>query len=131
MTLSMAAKLAAVVLLAPLFLLPALDLALLCLWIGNIYMKAQLSVKREMSNAKSPVIEVLGSAIAGLSKSTQRTACILALILIPLHSASIRAYSAQSAFKAKMLYRVDRYVRVARTLYNVNRYGCSCYFQVM
>jgi hypothetical protein len=37
-------------------------------WIGRIYMKAQLSVKREMSNAKVPVLGHFGAAIAGLSE---------------------------------------------------------------
>ena len=31
-------------------------------------MKSQLSVKREMSNAKAPVVAVLNSAIVGLGK---------------------------------------------------------------
>jgi hypothetical protein len=25
-------------------------------WVGNVYIKAQLSVKREMSNAKAPIL---------------------------------------------------------------------------
>lgn len=66
----MVAKLAAVVLLAPTFLLPALITASICFWFGKLYMKAQLSLKREMSNAKSPIIEVLGATMGGLSKLT-------------------------------------------------------------
>lgn len=67
-TLTMASKLAAVVLLAPTFLLPALITATICFWFGRLYMKAQLSVKREMSNAKSPILEVLGATMGGLGE---------------------------------------------------------------
>ncbi len=35
-------------------------------WLGHVYMKAQLAVKRERSNARSPVIGHFGAAIAGL-----------------------------------------------------------------
>lgn len=37
-------------------------------WLGLIYLKAQLSVKREWSNAKSPVVSQVGTAIAGISE---------------------------------------------------------------
>jgi hypothetical protein len=50
------------------FLLPGLFIGLLGGWVGCIYLKAQLSVKREMSNAKAPVLGHFGAAIAGLSK---------------------------------------------------------------
>jgi hypothetical protein len=36
--------------------------------LGAIYMKGQLSVKREQSNAKAPVIGVFSGTIGGLSK---------------------------------------------------------------
>lgn len=35
---------------------------------GNVYIRSQLSIKREMSNAKAPVLGAFGSAISGLSK---------------------------------------------------------------
>lgn len=35
--------------------------------VGNIYMKAQLTVKREMSKAKAPVIAHFGASIEGIS----------------------------------------------------------------
>ncbi len=49
-------KLSAVVLMTPIFLIPGTIIATLGVWIGQIYMAAQLSVKREMSNAKAPVV---------------------------------------------------------------------------
>lgn len=68
-TVSAVVKLAAVVAYTPSFLVPGSVVAILGLWLGNVYIKAQLSVKREMSNAKSPVLGILGGAIGGLSKS--------------------------------------------------------------
>ena len=64
--LSVVTRLGAVVLFTPTFLLPALGVAAFGAWLGQVYMKAQLSVKREMSTAKAPVMAILGSAIAGL-----------------------------------------------------------------
>ena len=49
-------KMAAVVAFSPIFLIPAILVALIGGIIGNIFMKSQLSVKREMSNAKAPVL---------------------------------------------------------------------------
>jgi hypothetical protein len=55
-TITMFVKLAGVVLMTPIFLVPGIVLGAFGGWIGQIYMAAQLSVKREMSNAKSPVV---------------------------------------------------------------------------
>ena len=64
----MVTKLGAVVVYAPAFLVPGVMVALVGTWLGSVYIKAQLSVRREMSNAKSPVLETLGSALAGLGE---------------------------------------------------------------
>lgn len=68
---SMLLKLCAVVIMSPLFLAPGVIVFLFGGWCGQIYMKAQLSVKREMSNARSPVLGHFSAAIAGLSKRTR------------------------------------------------------------
>jgi hypothetical protein len=68
MTCSMFIKFCAVVALTPIFLIPGVVIAVLGGWCGQIYMRAQLSVKREMSNARSPVLGHFGAAVAGLSK---------------------------------------------------------------
>ncbi|KAF8904793.1 hypothetical protein CPB84DRAFT_1772829 [Gymnopilus junonius] len=86
----------------PLFVFPGLAIAALGFYLGNIYLKAQLSVKREMSNAKSPVLAHFSAAISGI--------------------VSVRAYGAQVAFKAESLNRIDHYVRIARISYNLNRW---------
>ncbi|ETW87620.1 ABC transporter [Heterobasidion irregulare TC 32-1] len=97
-------KLAAVVVLTPVFVVPGILVSLLGGWCGHIYMRAQLSVKREMSNAKAPVMGHFGAAIAGLT--------------------SIRAYGAQAAFRQESYRRIDRYTRAGRTFYNLNRWVC-------
>jgi ABC-type multidrug transport system fused ATPase/permease subunit len=104
LSLTMIVKLGAVVAMTPVFLVPGLFIGLLGGWIGRIYMKAQLSVKREMSNAKAPVLGHFGAAIAGLT--------------------SIRAYGAEEAFKEESLSRIDRYTKSARMFYNLNRWVC-------
>ncbi|KII86961.1 hypothetical protein PLICRDRAFT_275537 [Plicaturopsis crispa FD-325 SS-3] len=104
LTLSMVIKFLAVVSLTPVFLFPSMFIALAGAWCGQIYIKAQLSVKREMSNAKAPVLGHFGAAIAGLT--------------------SLRAYGAQTKFKNESLYRIDRYSRAARVYYNLNRWIC-------
>ncbi|KAJ3564415.1 hypothetical protein NP233_g8309 [Leucocoprinus birnbaumii] len=101
---SMTVKLGAVVLMNPVFLIPGMVVGAIGGWIGQIYMAAQLSVKREMSNAKAPVVGHFGAAIAGLT--------------------SIRAYSAEQAFMKESMERINRYTRAARVFYNLNRWVC-------
>ncbi|KAK0208414.1 hypothetical protein DFS33DRAFT_1411920 [Desarmillaria ectypa] len=101
---TMLVKFVAVVIVTPLFLFPSVIVALAGAWCGQMYIKAQLSVKREMSNAKSPVLSHFGAAIAGLT--------------------SIRAYGVQEAFARESLSRINRYTRTARTFYNLNRWVC-------
>lgn len=62
-------KLGGIVMLTPIFLLPSLLVTAIGAWYGNVYTKGQLSVKREMSNARAPVLANFGAAISGLSKS--------------------------------------------------------------
>ncbi|KIM54250.1 hypothetical protein SCLCIDRAFT_1222221 [Scleroderma citrinum Foug A] len=97
-------RLVAVVVLTPVFLLPGVLVGFIGIWVGRVYMRAQLSVKREMSNAKAPVLGHFGAAIAGLT--------------------SIRAYGAQATFKSESLNRIDRYSKSARMFYNLNRWVC-------
>lgn len=83
----MTTKLVVIVLVSHVFLVPALLVAAVGAWLANFYLKAQLSVKREMrsvpaflfpcfaltavcSNAKAPVLAHFGAAIAGLSTVT-------------------------------------------------------------
>ncbi|KAJ7169514.1 hypothetical protein C8R46DRAFT_1217207 [Mycena filopes] len=104
MTMSMFIKFSAVVIFTPLFVIPGAVVGVLGGWCGQIYIAAQLSVKREMSNAKAPVLGHFGAAIAGLT--------------------SIRAYGAQASIVKISLNRIDKYTRTARTFYNLNRWIC-------
>jgi len=65
-TLNMLIKFASVVFLTPVSIVPGVAIAVLGAWLGQVYMKAQLSIKREMSNAKAPVLGHFGAAVAGL-----------------------------------------------------------------
>lgn len=100
-TASMVIKFCAVILYSPVFLLPGIALGYVGAWIGRIYMAAQLSVKREMSNSRSPVYSHFHASVAGLT--------------------SIRAFGAEDAFKAESRRLIDLYTRSARTFYNLNR----------
>lgn len=56
LTLVLVTKFSAVVIITPIFLIPGLVMFFIGGLCGQIYMKAQLSVKREMSNSKAPVL---------------------------------------------------------------------------
>lgn len=101
MTTSLLLKFAAVLLYSPIFLFPGIAVGAGGAWIGSIYMKAQLPVKREMSNSRSPVYSHFNAAMAGLT--------------------SIRAYGAEEAFKSESRKRIDGYTRPARAFYDLNR----------
>ncbi|KAJ4490432.1 hypothetical protein J3R30DRAFT_3666905 [Lentinula aciculospora] len=102
MSLAMGIKFLAVIVLTPAFIFPATLVGLIGAWCGNIYIKAQLPVKREMSNAKAPVLGHFGAAMTGLT--------------------SIRAYGAEESFRKEVRVRIDHYSRPARTFYNLNRW---------
>ncbi|KIM25975.1 hypothetical protein M408DRAFT_330768, partial [Serendipita vermifera MAFF 305830] len=102
LTIVLIVKLAAVVYMTPVFIIPGVTIGGLGAWFGNMYIKAQLSVKREMTNSRSPVFSHLNAAIAGLP--------------------SIRAYGAEATFRADSLARIDKYTRCARSFYNLNRW---------
>ncbi|KAJ7750388.1 hypothetical protein DFH07DRAFT_1062096 [Mycena maculata] len=98
----MLVKFGAVVLFTPVFFAPAIGLFALGGWCGRVYMAAQISVKRDMSNARAPVLGHFGAAMAGLT--------------------SIRAYAQEPAFIAEMQERINHYTRSARVFYNLNRW---------
>lgn len=112
-------KFIAVVYLTPVFIIPGTVIAVVGAWLGHVYMKAQIAIKREMSNAKSPVLGHVGTVVAGISSC----AFILVwyLILTKFPSASIRAYGAQLAFREESYRRIDKYSRAGRSFYNMNR----------
>ncbi|KIJ68811.1 hypothetical protein HYDPIDRAFT_81693, partial [Hydnomerulius pinastri MD-312] len=100
LTITMLVKLVAIVYLSPPLLVPAIFVAVIGGWCGQVYMKAELSVKRELSNAKAPLIAHLGATLAGL--------------------VSVRAFGAQELFVKEYHTRIDHYTRVARTFHALN-----------
>ena len=59
-------KFAAIAAVSPAFAGPGIVISVIGGALCRIFMKAQLSVKREMSNAKAPVMGHIGAAITGL-----------------------------------------------------------------
>ncbi|KAJ7367306.1 hypothetical protein DFH08DRAFT_910161 [Mycena albidolilacea] len=86
----------AVVIYTPVFFFPGALVGALGAWAGQIYMSGQLSIKRLMSNSQAPVLAQ--------------------------YVLSIRAFGAESKFTTESLARIDRYTRVARNYYNLNRW---------
>lgn len=67
-TITLLVKLGIVLIFAPAFIVPAIVITILGAFLGNVYTKAQLSMKREAGNAKAPVLATFGGAMAGLSE---------------------------------------------------------------
>lgn len=79
--------------LVPLFGPIGFVLGVLGFGLAELYMLSQLSVKREMSNAKSPLYTAFNAAVNGV--------------------VSIRAYGAESIFNSQLRTRCDKYTRTA------------------
>ncbi|KAH9886263.1 P-loop containing nucleoside triphosphate hydrolase protein [Cubamyces lactineus] len=101
-TLFMLVRVLAIILFSPVFIFPAIFVMSVSALCGHIFMKAQLSVKRELSNHKAPVLAHFGATISGIT--------------------SVRAYGAQEAFKREAYRRIDRLTRVTVTHWNLNRW---------
>ncbi|THH33272.1 hypothetical protein EUX98_g944 [Antrodiella citrinella] len=100
--LEIAVKFGAVIIISPIFSVPGIIVILVGVGFGHIYMRAELPVKRESSNAKSPVLGHFGSAVSGL--------------------VSIRAYGAQAAFRKGSYKYLDNYTRAQITAHNLSRW---------
>ena len=90
MVIAMIVNMVAIAFVSPIAMLPGILVFLAGAWCGNVYMKAQLPVKRMMSNKKAPVLGHFGAAISGLSMPSLSTSCacqsIALTILIQLRS---------------------------------------------
>jgi hypothetical protein len=62
----MLTRLVGVVIFTPIFIVPGVLLAVVGGFCGQLYIKAQLAVKRHMSVAHAPVLGHFGAAIAGM-----------------------------------------------------------------
>ncbi|WWC87878.1 uncharacterized protein L201_002776 [Kwoniella dendrophila CBS 6074] len=95
-------KFGVVIALVPIFSIPAVFIGSVGAFLGEVYIHSQLSVKREMSNAKSPLFSHFAAAVNGI--------------------VSIRAYGAQQKLRAEAQRKADKYTRAATAFYNLNRW---------
>ena len=85
----MLVKLGAVVILTPVFLIPGVLVALAGGICGQVYIRAQLPAKREMSNAKAPVLGQYVLCLACLIVTEPDRYFPLVLALLSLDSVSV------------------------------------------
>ncbi|KAJ7353080.1 multidrug resistance-associated ABC transporter [Mycena albidolilacea] len=102
-TVSLAITFGAIVLFTPVFFAPGITLFALGAFCGRLFMPARISIKREMSVARSPVLGHFAAAVTGLT--------------------SIRAYGCQRAFIQESLRRLDAYSRSARLSFDLTRWS--------
>ncbi|CDO76128.1 hypothetical protein BN946_scf184876.g21 [Trametes cinnabarina] len=95
-------KIVAIITFSPIFVIPAALVSLASALCAHVFIKVQLSVKRELSNSKAPVLAHFGAAVSGI--------------------VSVRAFGAQGAFKAEAYRRIDRFTSVSVTFSNVTRW---------
>lgn len=94
---TMLIKFLAVVYLTPGFSGPGIAIAVLGVWLGRVYMNAQIAIKREMSNAKAPVLGHFGASVAGLSASAPHDGREIGLTCSSKHPSARMAPSLHSA----------------------------------
>lgn len=87
----------------PLFAVPAVVVGVLGLIIGELYTKAQISVKRLVAISESPLFSHFGDSIAGI--------------------VTIRAFGAQDRFGLEAQHRIDNHTRPMEVLYTLTRWS--------
>lgn len=102
LTITLAVKFMLLIWMVPAFAPLAFTVGIIGAIIGEFYVKAQMNVKRESSNAKSPLYSQFAAAISGVI--------------------SIRAYGAESQVQRLLQTRADHYTRCATAMYNLNRW---------
>jgi ABC-type multidrug transport system fused ATPase/permease subunit len=95
-------RIIAIVVSAPVFLLPSMVIGVIGGLLGRVYMTAQLSVKRARSNAKAPVVAEVNDAFAGL--------------------VSIRAFGKEAMFMRSCAGKINEYSRLSIHFQNLNRW---------
>ncbi|KAJ3755971.1 P-loop containing nucleoside triphosphate hydrolase protein [Lentinula raphanica] len=101
-TLRMIVHLGSIIVFAPLFLFPGIAISLLGGFFGQVYLSAQLPLRRLMSVSRAPILGNFTAAVAGL--------------------VSIRAYGAQDMFLREARLRIDEWFRPGIPSYNANRW---------
>ena len=107
-----------VVIISPIFGIPGVALCIVGTWLGHLFMKAQLAVKRERSNARAPVLGHVSDTLGGLGTFNFIQMCC---ICSTAHVVSIRAYGVQNSFRNESFKRIDSYTRATITFNNLTR----------
>ncbi|KAJ9106750.1 hypothetical protein QFC19_003062 [Naganishia cerealis] len=102
LTVTLAMKFVLLIWMVPAFAPLALAVGFVGGLVGEFYVRAQMDVKRETSNAKSPLYSQFAAAISGI--------------------VSIRAYGSETRLQAQLQKRADHYTRCATAMYNLNRW---------
>ena len=76
----------AVIVMSPIFGFPGALLVVVGCYIGQLYSRAQLAVKRERSNARAPILGHTSAAIAGLGTRSDDMLSHLINVLCSIHS---------------------------------------------
>ncbi|KZT60640.1 P-loop containing nucleoside triphosphate hydrolase protein [Calocera cornea HHB12733] len=100
--LSLALRLAAIIFVSPAWGIPSAVILAIGLAIGQIYIHAQMCIRRLRTNWRSPLFNHLGASVSGLI--------------------SVRAYGSDEAFKAELRKRADAYARPSRTFFNLAKW---------
>ncbi|KAF9000094.1 hypothetical protein BDQ17DRAFT_1360101 [Cyathus striatus] len=98
----MLVKLGMIVFITPIFLVPGLLVAMVGAWISNFYIASQLSINRESSKTKAPILDHFVTLSTGI--------------------VSIRAYGIQALVNEELRSRVDRQTRAYLVLENLTRW---------
>lgn len=102
LSITLAVKLVLLIWMVPAFAPLAITVGLVGAIMGEFYVQAQMNVKRECSNAKSPLYSQFAAAISGVI--------------------SIRAYGAETKVQRLLQTKADHYTRCATAMYNLNRW---------
>ncbi|KAF9077569.1 P-loop containing nucleoside triphosphate hydrolase protein, partial [Rhodocollybia butyracea] len=98
----MIVDLGSVMVFAPIFLVPGIVIVLLGVYFGQVYIGAQLPMRRLMSVYKAPILGTFTTAVSGL--------------------VSIRAYGVEEMFLRQSRAQIDTWLTPAIPSYNVNRW---------
>ncbi|KZT60639.1 P-loop containing nucleoside triphosphate hydrolase protein [Calocera cornea HHB12733] len=101
-TVSLVLRLGVILLISPIWGIPSAAIIAVGLLVGQVYIHAQMCIRRLRSNWRSPLFNHLGAAVSGLI--------------------SIRAYGAEEAFKQELRQRADAYARPSRVFYNLGKW---------
>ena len=116
-------KLICVIVYTPIFVIPSIAMGIVAAWMGKLFGKAQLSVQRELSNSRAPVLGHFEASVAGLGEIIYHHCVYLPRLTLCAMEVSIRAYGAQEVLRQESMKRIDRYSVSARTTENLNRYA--------